>query len=472
VHAGVPLAELQAIPQPPQCATEVVRFDSQPFESLPSQSPQPMSHATTEHVPAAQEPVAWAGAHGMPQVPQFCSVLRSVSQPFAGLPSQLAKNAAQLGTHAPAMQLVVPLSLTHVLVQLPQVLGTLSGDSQPLAAAPSQLPQPVLHEIWHCPAAQLGAPLIALHAPPHTPQCCALVARSVSQPFSAMLSQLPLPAAHTVEHWPAAHNGVPPTDEHTVVHVPQRVGSVSRFVSHPFCPLPSQSPNPGLHAIEQAPLLQVGVPVLPSHCLPHTPQLFASLISGTSQPFAASPSQLPHPGLHTITHWPNEHIAEPFEALQPLPHVPQWLMSVEALTSQPLVGMPSQSLNPATHANTSQMPAEHFQSATFSAPGFLTAHSTLMLAPSSATPLQSSSLPLQLSTTDPGCTSAAHFNTPDSHCVLPVLQIPGSPVLHDSPLSVAGSSIVMLQSLSLPSHFSGSGNDTCAHAFWPPMHVV
>ena len=101
-----------------------------------------------------------------------------------------------------------------------------------------------------------------MHTVVQLPQCCTSLVRVVSQPLAAMPSQLPNPDKQVIEHWPMLHDAVPPLVEHALAHMPQLAGSVLRLISHPFEALLSQSPRPGLHAMEQAPLLQFGVPVL------------------------------------------------------------------------------------------------------------------------------------------------------------------------------------------------------------------
>jgi hypothetical protein len=79
------------LPHAPQCELLVVTGVSQPFSALPSQLPQPASHAPSPHVPPAHAAVPCAGAgHALPQLPQ-CNrlVLWLVSQPLPASPSQL-----------------------------------------------------------------------------------------------------------------------------------------------------------------------------------------------------------------------------------------------------------------------------------------------------------------------------------------------------------------------------------------------
>jgi hypothetical protein len=92
-------------------------------------------------VPAVHVPVAFAGAHILPHIPQCeVSVCVLVSQPFIALPSQLPK---------PALQLAIP-----------QV--------------------PIVHE---------GVPFMTVQARLHIPQCEVSVCVLVSQPFMGLSSQ-------------------------------------------------------------------------------------------------------------------------------------------------------------------------------------------------------------------------------------------------------------------------------------------
>ena len=74
-------------------------------------------------------------------MPQFTSVLSSVSQPLLRLPSQSPQPIWQLGTQPFVSQLVVPWSLRHVSPQLRQLSSVPSGVSQPRAAVQSANPE-------------------------------------------------------------------------------------------------------------------------------------------------------------------------------------------------------------------------------------------------------------------------------------------------------------------------------------------
>jgi hypothetical protein len=80
----------QALPQVPQWAG-CDRSVSQPFAGLPSQSAQPVLHDATVQLPPLQPAVAWGRLHVVPQVPQLVgSVAVLTSQPFDARWSQSA----------------------------------------------------------------------------------------------------------------------------------------------------------------------------------------------------------------------------------------------------------------------------------------------------------------------------------------------------------------------------------------------
>src|SRR5262245_31329812 len=75
--------------------------------------------------------------------------------------------------------------------------------------------------------------------------------------------------------------------------------------------------------------------------------------------------------------------------------------------------------------------------------------------PSSTTPLQSSSTPLQAS--GPGPTFRRQARLPSWQCSVPAAQTPDWPVSHVPPLPGSPSSVCPLQLLSCPSQTSGAG---------------
>jgi hypothetical protein len=90
-------------PQEPQLLLSLFGLDSQPSDTWPLQSTQPVSHMAIVHAPMLHPGVAWGTEQGAPQAPQFCgSVPVAVSQPFAGLPSQSENPGVHLTAHSSA----------------------------------------------------------------------------------------------------------------------------------------------------------------------------------------------------------------------------------------------------------------------------------------------------------------------------------------------------------------------------------
>jgi hypothetical protein len=81
------------------------------------------------------------------------------------------------------------------------------------------------------------------------PQLVTVVLRFVSQPFATLPSQLPNPVEQPMAHVPPEHDGVPFAAEQGAPHAPQFAVLEFRLVSQPFAALPSQLPNPALHAV-------------------------------------------------------------------------------------------------------------------------------------------------------------------------------------------------------------------------------
>jgi hypothetical protein len=119
------------------------------------------------HMDAEQVALPFCVLHAWPHAPQFpVSVVRLVSQPLAGLPSQSAHGATQLPmAQVPLEHAGTACGRLHAVLQLPQWFGSvLRLDSHPLIALPSQLPKPAEHEMEQVPAAQCGVPLALPHA--------------------------------------------------------------------------------------------------------------------------------------------------------------------------------------------------------------------------------------------------------------------------------------------------------------------
>ena len=140
-HVADALAKLQTVGHVPQCAGSVFRFASHPFTTLPSQLPKPALHELSAHTPAEHEALALANEHTVPQPPQFDTlVLVFVSQPFDALASQLPKPALHTGVQRPDTQDVVPFMFAHAVPHAPQLVElVLRFVSQPLFGLPSQL---------------------------------------------------------------------------------------------------------------------------------------------------------------------------------------------------------------------------------------------------------------------------------------------------------------------------------------------
>jgi hypothetical protein len=253
--------------------------------------------------------------HTTPHPPQFEVVLRGVSQPSQGSPSQFPKFWLHTGTQAVPTQSVVPLEFVQVL--------------------------------------------------PQTPQWASLFVKFVSQPLPGVPSQLPKPAVHVPSvHMPLGHVSVAFARLHGVPHALQSV-SVSMLVSHPSSGLPLQFRQKPLHTGAQSYVpgipVQLVVPCPFVHVLPHEAQ-FAVVPRVVSQPFAAV--QSPKPGLQPVEmHVPVAHDAVPFGTEHITPQLPQFA-SVVTLVSQPLSGLLSQLLQPISQtgeqSNVPGMPVQLF----------------------------------------------------------------------------------------------------------------
>lgn len=90
VHAGVPLVELQVLPQEPQLPVEVAMLVSQPSTTLLLQSSNPELHAIWQ-LPPLQAGRPWLALQPWPQAPQLAvEALVLTSHPLLTLLSQLA----------------------------------------------------------------------------------------------------------------------------------------------------------------------------------------------------------------------------------------------------------------------------------------------------------------------------------------------------------------------------------------------
>jgi len=110
----------------------------------------------------------------------------------------------------PAQTLDATFCVPHGRVQLPQWAASVARlISQPFEAVPSQSPYPELHPTTaQAPVAHVAVAFGRAQGIPQAPQFVS-VATSVSHPLTALLSQLPHPAAHVGVHAPDRHCVVP-----------------------------------------------------------------------------------------------------------------------------------------------------------------------------------------------------------------------------------------------------------------------
>ena len=120
---------------------------------------------------------------------------------FSTLPSQSPVFGAQSAiVQRPPEQPGVPAGTEHVKPQMPQFAASVRMSvSQPLSALPSQLPQPLVQAIWQVPEGHDGVPFDALHVFVQFPQLV-IEFRLVSQPFVAVASQLANPELQVMPH--------------------------------------------------------------------------------------------------------------------------------------------------------------------------------------------------------------------------------------------------------------------------------
>lgn len=139
-HVGVALGVEHGAPHVPQSVSVVVLV-SQPLADTPSQFPNPLAHEERlQDRPAHDEtPLGWLQV--IPHIAQLASVSSGVSQPFESMPSQSPKPELQVTIwQLPDAQLAVALARVHGAPQAVQWLSVLSCVSQPLPPLPSQLP--------------------------------------------------------------------------------------------------------------------------------------------------------------------------------------------------------------------------------------------------------------------------------------------------------------------------------------------
>jgi hypothetical protein len=333
----------------------VLRSTSQPFIALPSQLPRPALHvnpqADAEHVALAPAGTGQARPH----IPQFVRLVRvSTSQPSDALPLQSAKPGRHENPQTPVLHVAVALAgAVHARPHIPQFATAVPRFvSQPFAGLPSQSPEPMLQRNEQTAALHVGVAFMrAGHAMPQPPQCAAFVRTFASQPLPAMRSQSSNPASHTNPQRDIAQVGVEAaTSGHAVLHAPQCAGDVAVLTQLP--PQFERDPQP----LTQ-PMRTSHTGVVPPHAAPQRAQLVV-VFSG-SQPLPSSASQFAVSGTHVCTHAPVEQLAVVLvSATHACPHRPQFSLELRR-TSHPSAGSALQSPQPASHSPIVQRPAVH-----------------------------------------------------------------------------------------------------------------
>jgi hypothetical protein len=183
---GMPLVALQALPQAPQCVTVLEVLTSQPVAYCRSQSAQGAVQLSTPQVVPLQ--VGWpcATLHCVPQAPQALTLFVSgVSQPSPAAALQLPKPAEQTIPHWPPEQKAEPFVPLQAAPQAPQCPTLVEVSvSQPFAGLPSQSANGAVQDwISQVPVAQVATAFGSTHSWPQAPQF-RRVCRLASQPSS------------------------------------------------------------------------------------------------------------------------------------------------------------------------------------------------------------------------------------------------------------------------------------------------
>ena len=133
-----------------------------------------------------------------------------------------------------------------------------------------------------------------------------------------------------IEHAPEVHPDVALARAQATLHDPQVLGEASRLASQPLEAMPSQLPQPALQlATSHAPPEHAAVALASLQAAPHAPQLAVDVVTLTSHPLAATPSQFAYPVLQTKPQTPEAHTAEELATVgQTVPHIPQLRGSV------------------------------------------------------------------------------------------------------------------------------------------------
>ena len=207
-------------------------------------------------------------------------------------------------------------------------------------------------ETTQVPLLQVAEPFCAKQTMPQPPQLLGSFVVVVSQPFPELPSQSALPAAHDVTvQTLLVHAGVPPWGGQTLPQALQLLTLLVVLISHPFAALPSQLAKPALHTIEHCPPPQDGAPLLLLHAAPHAPQFDTFVASCTSQPSAGLPLQSAYPALHAATTQdPFEHPGVALGVEQTVPQPPQFAGLLLRFTSQPSAELPLQLALGTVHA--------------------------------------------------------------------------------------------------------------------------
>jgi hypothetical protein len=132
---AVPLGQLQGVLQALQWLTLVWVLVSQPSFELELQSRKPALHTGTQ-APPLQLVVPFALVQAVPQEPQWLALFaKFTSQPFDTCPSQLPNPVLQVIEHVPPEHAATPPAALQAWVQPPQWLGLLDvSTSQPFAS--------------------------------------------------------------------------------------------------------------------------------------------------------------------------------------------------------------------------------------------------------------------------------------------------------------------------------------------------
>ena len=163
-------------PQLPQWVGSEAIVASQPSSDETLQSAKPAAHAPITQAPVEHVELAFGNAQAWPHMPQSATLARrSVSQPFARLPSQLPKPGLHATPHVPPAHAETAFgAIGHEVEQVPQweesVVVFTQLVPQTVERSGGQLQTP----LWHVPPPAQGMP--------HAPQFALLLQRSTHAP--------------------------------------------------------------------------------------------------------------------------------------------------------------------------------------------------------------------------------------------------------------------------------------------------